>query len=107
MKPLFQINRYALVMSAAGWSRAFPAHSFRRLFLTQGCITSVLDGDQALVGNHSTLSAGITSRVKRIITSPSGATVFCLLLLTTVLPLLNGAKAVLELVQSGGGLTGL
>src|SRR4029079_7316246 len=35
------------------------------------------------------------------------ATVFCLLLLTTVLPLLNGAKAVLGLVESDRRLTGL
>ena len=98
MKPLFQINRYALVVSAAGGSRAFlltPAcqtglHHFRvrRRPITGGQSFHAVSGDYFAREAHHHFAIE--------------ATVFCLLLLTTVLPLLNGARAVLDLVQSGG-----
>jgi hypothetical protein len=99
MKPLFQINRYALVVSAAGRSRAF--------FLTHNCRTG-LDHFRARqrigVGGEPfhALSRDYFAREAHHHFAVE-ATVFCLLLFTTVLPLLNGAKAVLDLVQSGGG----
>jgi hypothetical protein len=51
----------------------------------------------------STRLAGITSRAKRISTSATEAAAFLLLMMTTVLPLFNGANAVLQLIRSTGG----
>jgi hypothetical protein len=104
MKPLFQINRYALVMSAAGGSRAFlltpvsqtGLYHFRRLRRRPGTARQPF---HALSRDYFAREAHHHFAIE--------ATVFCLLLLTTVLPLLNGAKAILDLVQSGGGLSGL
>jgi hypothetical protein len=103
MKPLFQINRYALVMSAAGRSRAFlltpVSHTGLHHFRIRRRPGTGRQPFHALSRDYFAREAHHHFAIE--------ATVFCLLLLTTVLPLLNGAKAVLELVQSGGGLTGL
>ena len=84
MKPPFRIShRYESIMSAARTrrrgGRKLPFHALSRDYFAREA------------HHHFAIEA----------------TVFCLLLLTTVLPLLNSAKAVLDLVQSGEGLTGL
>jgi hypothetical protein len=101
MKPIFQINhRYGLIMLAARTGSCVPENGYNYQ-------AAMLDdvGDRRIGDCKPPFRAIGQDYFAREAHHhfASEALVFCLLMLTTILPLLNGASAVLGLIRSIGG----
>ena len=100
MKPMFQINhRYGSGAHTARMSRSSPKTDFDYQAATLEDVRGRRVGDckppfHALSRDYFTREAHHDFA--------SEAVVFSLLMMTTVLPLLNGASAVVELIRSTG-----
>lgn len=101
MKPIFQINhRYDSVALMARTNRVFPRTDYNYQATMLDDVGSRCTGDckpsfRAISQDYFTREAQHHFACE--------AVVFCLLMMTTVLPLLNGASAVVALIRSSGG----
>jgi len=101
MKPIFQINhRYGSSAHTARMSRRSPKTNFDYQAATLGDIPG--RGVEDCKPPFHTLSRDYFAREAHQHFATEAAAFF-LLMMTTVLPLFNGANAVVELIRSTGG----
>ena len=101
MKPIFQINhRYGSSAHTARMSRVSPRTDFDYQAATLDDIRGRPVED--CKSPFHTLSQDYFAREAHLHFATEAA-VFLLLMMTTVLPLFNGANAVVELIRSTGG----
>ena len=100
MKPIFQINhRYGSIMLTARTSDVAPKTDFNYQARTLEDVRGRRVGD-CKPPFHALSRDYFASEAHHDFASE--AVVFSLLMMTTVLPLLNGASAVVELIRSTG-----
>ena len=101
MKPIFQINhRYGLIALAARTCRVSPKTDYNYQAATLGDVGAGRAGD--CKPPFHAISRDYFKREAHLHFA-SEAVAFCLLMMTIVLPLLNGASAVIGLLLSIGG----
>ncbi|HEX3228122.1 MAG TPA: hypothetical protein VHQ95_04110 [Pyrinomonadaceae bacterium] len=100
MKPIFQINhRYGSIMLTARASGVAPKTDFNYQATTLEDVRGRRVGD-CKPPFHALSRDYFASEAHHDFASE--AVVFCLLMMTTVVPLLDGASAVVELIRSTG-----
>jgi len=101
MKPIFQINhRYGSSAHTARMSRGSPKTDYNYQAATLDDVSSGCAGD-GKPSFHAISQDYFASEAHHHFASEG--VVFCLLAIATVLPLVNAASGVVELIRSSGG----